>query len=145
MKTLLFAISLAAALIAMPVVAQQGPAGVPGAPGLAPPPPPPPPAATAPAAQAKPAQRRPADCRKSADVEQCKARQEERRKRIEACQGTVGAQRKQCLQNKTAPANCSSSSDPLRCERHRKAQELCKNLLGSEHQQCLRDNLTTKK
>ena len=36
MKTLIIVASLTAALIAMPAIAQQGPAGVPGAPGLVP-------------------------------------------------------------------------------------------------------------
>ena len=149
MKTLLFAVSLAATLIALPVAAQQGPAGVPGAPGLAPPPPPHPAPAPiavappAPVAQVKPRPRRPADCRKADDVEHCQARQEARRKARETCPGKAGSQRQHCLE--TRAADCRSESDPARCERFRKARELCTPLLGREHQQCLRDNLTAKK
>jgi len=146
MKTLLFIASLAAVLSAMPVVAQQGPAGVPGAPGLAPAPPPPAPIAAPQAAQAKTqAPHHQADCSKARNVAQCKARQEVQRKVTEACQGKSGKQRKQCVKNETRTAECSTSADPARCERYRKARELCSVKLGSEHQQCLRDNLTTKK
>ena len=143
MKTLLIAVSLAAALIAMPVAAQQGPAGVPGAPGLAPmsstplPPAPPP----APPKQAA----RPADCRSAKNVEQCKARQEVQRRVREACQGKSGKPRQQCVKTETRAAECSISAEPARCERYRKARELCSEKLGNEHQQCLRDNLTAKK
>ena len=35
MKSMIFVASMTAALLALPVSAQQGPAGVPGAPGLA--------------------------------------------------------------------------------------------------------------
>jgi hypothetical protein len=141
MKTLIFVVSLIAALSAMPVNAQQGPAGVPGAPGLAPPSPPP--VAMAPVAQAKPVQRRPSDCRQASDVGQCKARQQARRKLLEACHGTVGAERKQCLQKKPQAANCSSSADPQRCERHNTARQRCKDLPDNAYRQCLRDTLTT--
>lgn len=124
MKSLLFAVSLAAALIALPAVAQQGPAGVPGAPGLAPPPPPPVAAAPLPpAAPTKLVQRSPQDCRK----------------------GKVGSAGKSCGRKTLRAANCSGSADPGRCERYQKTRELCKELLGREHRQCLRDNLTAKK
>lgn len=121
MKTLFFAVSLAAALIAIPAVAQQGPAGVPGAPGLAPAPvvvatqPPEPVKATPSVAPEK--------CGKTKS----------------------GQPRKSCKPKKVAAPTCSSSADPARCEQHRKTRELCKNLPERDYRQCLRDNLTTKK
>ena len=145
MKTLLIAVSLAAALIALPVVAQQGPAGVPGAPGLAPMSPSAPLPPAPPPAPPKQVQRNPADCGSAKNVEQCKARQEVQRKVREACQGKTGKARQQCVKKETRVAECSVSADPARCERYRKARELCSEKLGSEHQQCLRDNLTMKK
>lgn len=119
MKTLFFAVSLVAALIAMPVVAQQGPAGVPGAPGLAPAPavvaaPPPEPVKASPA---------PAKCGKTKS----------------------GQPSKSCKPKKAAAPTCGSSADPARCEQYRKTRELCKNLPERDYRQCLRDNLTTKK
>jgi len=121
MKTLLFVVSLAAALIASPVIAQQGPAGVPGAPGLAPPPavvaaPPPEPVKVSPSTP-------PAKCGKTPS----------------------GKPTKSCKPKKTAAPTCSSSADPVRCEQHRKTHELCKSLPEPDYRQCLRDNLTTKK
>ena len=120
MKTLFFAVSLATALIATPVIAQQGPAGVPGAPGLAPPPavvaaPPEPVKATPSTAPAK--------CGKTKS----------------------GKPTKSCKPKKAPAPTCSNSADPLRCEQHRKTHELCKNLPENDYRQCLRDNLTTKK
>lgn len=120
MKALFFVVALTATLIALPAIAQQGPAGVPGAPGLAPPPPPapvvvaPPPEPVVASPKAPPAK-----CGKS---------------------GT-----KSCKPKKAAAPSCSSSSDPARCEQHRKAKEQCKNLPDRDYRQCLRDNLTVKK
>ena len=121
MKTLFLAVSLAAALIAIPAIAQQGPAGVPGAPGLAP-------APVVVAAQPTepvkaPPSAAPAKCGKTKS----------------------GQPRKSCKPKKAAAPTCSSSADPARCEQHRKAKEQCKNLPDRDYRQCLRDNLTVKK
>jgi len=99
MKTLFFITSLVSTLIALPASAQQGPAGVPGAPGLAPmvqtqP--------AQPAPQTKPAKRAPKDCSKAKDIEQCKARQEARKMAREACKSQKGAEHKQCVRDALA-------------------------------------------
>lgn len=124
MKALLFAVSLTATLLALPALAQQGPAGVPGAPGLAPPPPPPAVVVSTPApAPAKPTAA-PPKCGKSKSG-----------KASQACPP----------KKKPAASNCSSSADPARCEQYRKTRELCRNLAQNEYRQCLRDNLGTPK
>lgn len=142
MKRMFFTAVLTVALCSGPVIAQQGPAGVPGAFGLAesvtvplvsPPP------------QAKQPGPAPRDCTKAKDVERCKERLEARAKAIEACKGKTGAVRKQCLDEQKKIVDCKKSSEPLRCEQYKKAHALCKDKLGSEHRQCLRDNLATKK
>ena len=119
MKILPFVVSLAAALIAIPATAQQGPAGVPGAPGLAPPPvvaaPPEPVKATPVAAPEK--------CAKTKS----------------------GKMAKSCKPKKASAPSCSAAADPARCEQYRKTREACKNLPERDYRQCLRDNLTTKK
>lgn len=152
MKTLFFVASLAAMLLmAIPASAQLGPAGVPGAPGLAetdpsvkqqadPARPNPPPLA-----QETPRKATASVCSRAKDVVQCKTRVENRRKALVACKGKRGAERKQCLKEQTAPVDCSKSRDPAQCELHQKVRELCKDTLGREHQQCLRDNLVPKK
>lgn len=98
MKALFISFSLITALIVTPAGAQQGPAGVPGAPALAasiaPPPPP------APAEQSK---RAPKDCSKAKNPEQCKAREEARKVAREACKGQKGTEYKQCVRDKLAP------------------------------------------
>ena len=149
MKTTFFVASLIAALMAMPASAQLGPAGVPGAPGLAetdpsvkqlPPAPPP---STQPQAPArKPV---PAECSKAKNVEQCVARVDARKKAQEACKDRAGAERKQCVKKKMQSYDCSKTADPARCEQHQKAREICKNTTGQDHKQCLRDNLVPKK
>jgi hypothetical protein len=119
MKSLFIAFSLATALIAMPTVAQQGPAGVPGAPGLAPPPVVTPPPVVAPPAVMPPAPVSAAKC------------------------GKAGG--KGCAPRKAKPASCSAAADPARCETHRKARQVCAKLPDDAHRQCLRDNLAPKR
>ena len=120
MKILPFVVSLAAALIAIPATAQQGPAGVPGAPGLAPPPA----VVAAPPEQVKAAPvAAPGKCAKTKS----------------------GKMAKSCKPKKAAAQSCSATADPARCEQYRKTREACKNLPERDYRQCLRDNLTTKK
>ncbi|WP_319239740.1 hypothetical protein [uncultured Propionivibrio sp.] len=99
MKNALPVLATIAALFAVPAMAQQGPAGVPGAPligaSIAPPPVP-----TKDSKPPQPRKRAAADCTKARDVEQCKARQEARRQAREACKPLKGAERRQCLDEK---------------------------------------------
>ena len=95
MKTVLFLVALTA-FAALPAHAQLGPAGVPGAPGLAPAPAP----APAPARQdgkSAAAAKIPAVCAKAKNVEQCVARQELRRKARTACKDKAGDEFTQCV------------------------------------------------
>lgn len=94
MRIQLFLASLAAA-IALPASAQLGPAGVPGAPGLAPEPKP-----AVPQQQEKKTEtptKVPAACAKAKNVEQCVARQELRQKARAACKGKADSEHKQCV------------------------------------------------
>ena len=127
MKTLMFIASLAAALLAAPAVAQLGPAGVPGAPGLAETDPSVKQKApiTPPAAQVQQQKTVSTDCSKAKNVAQCKKHQETRRKALES--------------------ECSKSGDPARCEQYQKTRALCKDKPSQEYRQCLRDNLVPKK
>ena len=102
MKSLLFVLALISGLSALPAAAQQGPAGVPGAPWIgatiAPPPPPP-----AEAAKTQARKRQPVDCSKAKNVEQCKARQAARKQAREACKGKKGEEYRQCLREQLTP------------------------------------------
>ena len=123
MRALYRALLLCAALTtftAVPALAQQGPAGVPGAPGLAPPPPPPVVLAT-PEAPSKVVEASPPVCGKAKN----------------------GKSDKSCRSKKKAKAAgaCSAASEPARCEQYRKTRELCKSV--ADYRQCLRDNLST--
>jgi hypothetical protein len=143
MKCLFLLAALAAAALgATPAIAQLGPAGVPGIFGLAEsvtaPPPAPPPASAAqrPAGQT--------DCATSKQPEQCRARQEARKKALAACQDKTGAVQKQCASDYQQSLECKKVSDPARCLQHQKARRLCAQKIGPEHRQCLRDNLAPK-
>ena len=140
MKSLLAVVFLATAYVALPALAQQGPAGVPGATWLfspTPPPPSPP--------QIEPSTQKPTACMKARNVERCMAREEAKRKVSEACKGKRGAQYQQCVKQKKAQIECSKGSDPARCEQYRKTRDICQSKLGQEYMQCLHDNLLTKK
>ena len=97
----LLALIVVSASLSLPVAAQQGPAGVPGAPligaSIAPPSPP----VQAPE-KLQPRKRGPVDCTKTKDVEKCKARQEARKQAREACRDKKGAERKQCIRDALA-------------------------------------------
>ena len=124
MKALLLVATLTATLLSLPVCAQQGPAGVPGAPGLAPPPPPAPVVVVPEPAPGKASQLTPAACR----------------------QAKAGKSGQPCKPaKKKSPASCSTAADPARCEQHRKTRELCRKVPESEYRQCLRDNLDAPK
>lgn len=127
MKTLFFVASLAAVFLAAPAIAQLGPAGVPGAPGLAETDPSVKQKApiTPPAALVQPQKTVSTDCSKAKNVAQCKKRQEARKKAQER--------------------ECRKSGDPARCEQYQKTRALCKDKPSQEYRQCLRDNLVPKK
>jgi hypothetical protein len=148
MKCLFLLATLAAAALgATPAIAQLGPAGVPGIFGLAE-------SVTAPSPATPPARaaQRPAgqgECSTSKQPEQCRARQEARKKALAACQGKTGATRNQCLIDQAQSARdhqqsleCKKASDPARCLQFQKAHRLCSAKIGPEHRQCLRDILT---
>ena len=101
MKIPFIALAMISALLALPASAQQGPAGVPGAPLIGATIAPPPPAPEPPKAQ--PRKRAPVDCAKAKNVEQCKARPEARKQAREACKGKKGAEHQQCMRDKLPP------------------------------------------
>ncbi|MDR2451158.1 MAG: hypothetical protein LBE85_05165 [Candidatus Accumulibacter sp.] len=128
MRTALFLVPYLASLcLALPAFAQLGPAGVPGAPGLAPDPEPEPewkqeqvqpipeqgrpqPAPSPsevprPAEKARPAPppKIPAACAKAKNVKRCIARQEQKRRAHAACKGKKGKSFDQCVSNYLKP------------------------------------------
>lgn len=139
MKSLIYAVSLSAAQIASPAIAQQGPAGVPGAYGLvesvAPTPPAPPPA------QGLRSKRGPADCSNAGNVEQCKVRQEARTKLLEACQDKFGAERKQCMHEQVPGFDCTGARNPQQCESRKQAYAQCQNQNGAQFKKCMQQKM----
>lgn len=107
-------LALTSALVALPASAQLGPAGVPGAPGLATPP--------AVVKTNPPAETRPTNNERKAVVKP--------------------AAKKHPAKSKTAADNCRKAADPASCELHAKTRKTCQAQTGEAHRQCLRDNLT---
>ena len=53
------------------------------------------------------------------------------------CKGQAGPAFRQCVQQKMPPVECSTATDPKRCEQVQKAREACKDKPGSEYMACL--------
>lgn len=100
MKNPMLVLATLIALFAVPASAQQGPAGVPGAPligaTIAPPPAPPP------ATQKTQTGKRVAVCSKAKNVEQCKVRHEARKQARAACRDKKETERQQCIRDTLA-------------------------------------------
>lgn len=117
-KIYLVALALASAVVSLPASAQLGPAGVPGAPGLATPP--------AAVKTNSPPETKPTSTEIKAAVK--------------------SAHKKRPAKAKTPAANnCKKAADPARCELHAKAHKTCLEQTGEAHRQCLRDNLAPGK
>lgn len=140
MKSPLLVAALSAWFFTLPALAQLGPAGVPGAPGLA---------ETDPSVKTvKPTPIQPV-ATPSPTVEQKsppKRTKVARKAKPQAnCQAPSGRTDQRCTP-KTAPRDqCSNASDRARCELHAKAHAQCKGKQGDAHRQCLRDTLVPKK
>jgi len=142
MKFLLLVAVLSSALFSLPVFAQLGPAGVPGAPGLA---------ETDPSV--KPVQPPPAQPVVKANPsvagkgsQPAKPTQTGKKSRSQAnCQATSGKSSQRCMPKPSPKDPCSKETDPARCELHTKAREACKDKPGAAHRQCLRDTLAPQK
>lgn len=138
MKSSLLAAALSAALICCPAFAQLGPAGVPGAPGLA---------ETDPSVKpVKPAPVEPTVTpsptvaeKNASPPKRAKAAKKQRPQAT--CQSPVGKSNKRCTPKQSPKDQCSKAADPARCELHTKARETCKDKQGDAHRQCLRDTL----
>ena len=149
MRSLFFLVSLAVALVALPASAQLGPAGVPGAPGLAEtdpsvrPAPPPQPAP--PLIEEAPRPTQATECNKANNNKQCKTRPATKGKVQKACKGKTGKACALCTNGRVKNTDCSKAREPVRCEQFQKTREQCKDKLGVEYRQCLRDNLAPQK
>lgn len=139
MKTMFVATMLTAALITVPAIAQQGPAGVPGAPGLA---------ETAksapPSSRARHRQHGPADCRAAKDIESCTARQEAHKAALEACKDKAGSERQQCMHAQAQNLDCTKAGNPQRCESRKHAYAACSGQGGPKFKQCVQQSMSNE-
>ncbi|MFT3849652.1 MAG: hypothetical protein QM739_13575 [Propionivibrio sp.] len=142
MKSPLLVAALSAWFFALPALAQLGPAGVPGAPGLA---------ETDPSVKAaKPEPEPPAATRSPIAAEPKspspkRAKTARKPKPQASCQVQTGKSAQRCAPKPSTPAQCGAAADPARCELHARAHETCKDKQGDAHRQCLRDVLVQKK
>jgi len=142
MKSPLLVAALSAWLVALPALAQLGPAGVPGAPGLA---------ETDPSVKAAKPEPVPPTAAPGPAVAEPKSPPPKRAKtakkpKIQAsCQAQTGKNAQRCAPKPSPKTQCSAAPDPARCELHAKARETCKGKQGDAHRQCLRDTLAPNK
>lgn len=113
-----FLIASLVILLASPAWAQLGPAGVPGAPGLAPETPEQtvpqatPAPQTAPAKHAKPTAKAPSTCAKTKNAKRCTERQKVRHKAQAACKGKTKDAFTQCVNAYVAQHGKQRESQP---------------------------------
>lgn len=142
MKSPLLVAALSVWFFTLPALAQLGPAGVPGAPGLA---------ETDPSVKAaKPEPVPPIETPSPVVVEPKspppkRAKTAKKPKAQASCQAQTGKNAQRCAPKPSSKTQCSASADPARCELHSKARETCKDKPGDAHRQCLRDTLVPKK
>lgn len=141
MKYPLLVAALSAWFVALPAFAQLGPAGVPGAPGLAETDP------SVKAAQPAPAPTAATPSKtivepKSPPPKQAKTTKKPKSK--VACQAQSAKNTQRCAPKPAPKAECGDSSDSACNELHVKARETCKSKQGDAHRQCLRDVLVGK-
>ena len=138
MKAAIFAVALASTLLALPTGAQQGPAGVPGFPGIAasitaelPPAPVPP------SIQAQQRKRLEAECVGERNLERCVARLENRSKSRDSCKQKRADDRLACVEEARQRVDCSKASDPQRCALKKQSYADCRGKYGAALQQCV--------
>ena len=141
MKSPLLVAALSVWFIALPALAQLGPAGVPGAPGLA---------ETDPSVKAAQPTPTPTTTTPSPAVAASKSAPPKQKKTTRkakskaSCQAQSAKNTLRCAPKPAPKAQCGNSSDPARCELHAKARETCKDKQGDAHRQCLRNALVGK-
>ncbi|WP_300340394.1 hypothetical protein [Accumulibacter sp.] len=83
----------------------------------------------------------PADCSKSANPEQCAARQEAHRKVFEACKDQVGSARRQCMQEQAQKTDCTQARDAQQCQARKQAYAACASQSGAKFPTCVQQRL----
>jgi len=113
---------IAAALLALPAVAQMGPgAGMGGMGGTGPG------GATGPGPRV-------ADCSKAPDKATCEAHN----KALEVCGTQRGPAHRECMEDNMPAADCSKAPNPAQCANMQAARAACKGKYGPERAACLR-------
>lgn len=142
MKSAFLVAALSVWFFTLPAFAQLGPAGVPGAPGLA---------ETDPSVKAaRPEPVAPIETPSPAVAEPKspppkRAKTAKKPKAQASCQAQTGKNAQRCAPKPSPKTQCGATTDPARCELHAKARETCKDEQGDVYRQCLRDTLVPKK
>lgn len=85
--------------------------------------------------------RGPRDCSQAPNPAACTAHREARAKAFEACKGTVGIQRKQCMQEQMQNFDCAKSANPQQCEARKMAYKECQGQVGPAFRQCVQQKM----
>jgi hypothetical protein len=93
------------------------------------------------AALAQPPSAQAVHCAEARNPERCAARQRARA----LCGDKRGAERRQCVKERTPPPDCGKAADPARCIAMQAAQESCKAKMGPAQRRCLRDAMPSAK
>lgn len=135
MKTrrMMIASTLLASLLCLPALAQPGPGmgGMDGSNGMD----------SGMAQKTGPDARAPRDCAQTPNPAACTAHREARAKAMEACQGKMGPERRQCMQEQRQNFDCAKSASPQRCEARKQAYSACKDQPRPAFRQCMQQKM----
>lgn len=85
--------------------------------------------------------RAPRDCNQAPNPAACTAHREARAKAFEACKGSAGPQRRQCMQEQMQNFNCAKAGNPQQCESRKMAYKECQGQTGPAFRQCVQQKM----
>jgi len=142
MKSPLLVAALSAAFFSLTALAQLGPAGVPGAPGLAETDP------SVTAVKPVPAQPSATPAQSVSEKESSQPKRTKGARKSEpgtVCPSQAGKRDRRCAPKASTKNQCNASADPVRCELYAKARAICKDKRSNDaYRQCLRETLVPK-
>lgn len=133
-RLMTIAIALLASLLCLPVLAQPGPemGGMNGRKEMM---------GSGMGQKAGPAATAPRDCAQAPNPAACTAHREARTKAMEACQGKMGPERRQCMQEQRPNFDCTKSANPQHCEARKQAYSVCKDQPRPAFRQCMQQKM----
>lgn len=131
-RLMMIASALLASLICLPAGAQQG-AGMGGMNGMG--------QGSGMSQGGGPRAGAPRDCSLSPNPAACAAHREARSKTFDACKGSAGPQRRQCMRDQMQNFDCSKAGNPQQCEARKMAYKECQGQPGPTFRQCVQQKM----